>query len=707
SALNYFYFPCVAVILGLVVDAVKKKTSFPLPESVILFLLAVLGSFCLHYFREHEEREKMRNQYLWLNMAPDAILGILLPPLLFESAYKVNMSFFLFRLKMIITLTGCVYLATAALVTALYMPMFFIVSAWHPYVACILASILVATDPVAVVSILESMGAPLRLRILIEGESLLNDGLAIFAFKFFLRLFLQGHDEEGVGDMPTLTTLTYLTRCIILSPLMGILLGHATLWIMSHVEENKRKQCTLLLCVYVSYHLCDGVGSGALGLVCMGLAISHLKEQLTTETVHMAHEFWSTLGYIANAVIFVFAGVAVASELFTSDSVAEGETSLLSNGVDMGGANIEDNLLACLCGFCLAPATMLARSIGVYTIFASAAQLQQTHRKPLTSDYALLSFGGLRGALGLILAMEFRNEMRNMNQGGLIIFGRQMLIVTCLSTFFSLVVQGSLFGPFARAEEQTKRSVYADEMSRTMYTHMKRKTREFVEYRMDKTDYLVGTNWSTVLSQANLMFRDPSVSGLARNIGYGIPQVIRIKKPYEKDQVLDVRSHFYNCLLARVNEAWEQGAISARTAHVIIRIIEHGLDEGGLELADFTEHLNSIDASPMMIKLSSALRHISFSLFSITFFGCFLLPSSKKPQNEKKSEIQCDQSQEKWFLFVACLSVAHSYAVFLLYITGGNHDYIQSILFISLLYSFFNIAEKALYIYHITSHMPS
>ncbi|GMS88549.1 hypothetical protein PENTCL1PPCAC_10724, partial [Pristionchus entomophagus] len=219
----------------------------------------------------------------------------------------------------------------------------------------------------------------------------------------------------------------------------------------------------------------------------------------------------------------------------------------------------------------------------------------------------------------------------------------------------------------------------------------------------------VGTNWSTVLSQANLMFRDPSVYNAAMEKapapeGAGPEEE---EKPYEKDQVLDVRSHFYNCLLARVNEAWEQGAISARTAHVIIRIIEHGLDEGGLELADFTEHLNSIDASPMMIKLSSALRHISFSLFSITFFGCFLLPSSKKPQNEKKSEIQCDQSQEKWFLFVACLSVAHSYAVFLLYITGGNHDYIQSILFISLLYSFFNIAEKALYIYHITSHMPS
>ncbi|GMS88443.1 hypothetical protein PENTCL1PPCAC_10618 [Pristionchus entomophagus] len=129
------------------------------------------------------------------------------------------------------------------------------------------------------------------------------------------------------------------------------------------------------------------------------------------------------------------------------------------------------------------------------------------------------------------------------------------------------------------------------------------------------------------------MFRDPSVYIASMEKA---PAVERAgpeeeEKPYEKDQVLDVRSHFYNCLLARVHEAWEQGAISARTAHVIIRIIEHGLDEGGLELADFTEHLNSIDASPMMIKISSALRRFSFSLFSITFFGCFLLPSSKKP----------------------------------------------------------------------------
>ncbi|KAF8383619.1 hypothetical protein PRIPAC_72761 [Pristionchus pacificus] len=191
SSLHYFYFPCVAVILALIVDAVKKKTSFPLPESVLLFLIAVAGSFFLHIFLNQQERETIRKEYLWLDMQPDAILGILLPPLLFESAYKVNMSFFLFRIKMIITLTGAIYILTAALVAAVYVPIFNIISGWHHFVSCILASILVATDPVAVVSILESMGAPLRLRILIEGERLLNDGLAIFTFKFFLRLFEQ------------------------------------------------------------------------------------------------------------------------------------------------------------------------------------------------------------------------------------------------------------------------------------------------------------------------------------------------------------------------------------------------------------------------------------------------------------------------------------------------------------------------------------
>ncbi|KAF8358256.1 hypothetical protein PRIPAC_93251 [Pristionchus pacificus] len=713
SSLHYFYFPCVAVILALIVDAVKKKTSFPLPESVLLFLIAVAGSFFLHAFLNQQEREIIRNEYLWLDMQPDAILGILLPPLLFESAYKVNMSFFLFRIKMIITLTGAIYILTAALVAAVYVPIFNIISGWHHFVSCILASILVATDPVAVVSILESMGAPLRLRILIEGESLLNDGLAIFAFKFFLRLFEQSLKEGNNDEEGLLETMTYLTRCVILSPLVGILLGHVTLWIMSHVEENKRKQCTLLLCVYVSYQLCDMVGSGALGLVCMGLAISHLKEQLTAETDHMAHEFWSTLGYIANAVIFVFAGVAVASELFTSDSKDDSTEASGKNGTDsLEDTNLQqDNILACICGFCLAPVTMIARSIGVYFIFVSAAQLQQTHRKPLASDYALLSFGGLRGALGLILAMEFRNAMREDDKDPTMhVFGRQMLIVTCLSTFFSLVVQGSLFGPFARAEEQTKRSVYADESSRTMYAYMKRMTREAVENRMDKTDYLVGTNWSTVLSQANIMFRDPSVYDPSMEKATATAEPEEDEKPYEKDQVLDVRSGFYHCLLARVHGAWERGAISARTAHVIIRIIEHGLDEGGLKMEDFTEHLNSIDASPKIIRVSSFLRRFTVYLFSIRFFNCFLLPSSKKvtaESSKKVVEIQVDRSQEKWFLFVAILSVCHSYMIILLFLTGGTHEYQLRFLFMSLLMSFFVISEKLLSIYHISSHMPA
>ncbi|GMT32522.1 hypothetical protein PFISCL1PPCAC_23819, partial [Pristionchus fissidentatus] len=713
SSLNYLVFPCIAVILALVVDAVKKKTNLPLPESVLLFLTAVTGSFFLHAFLNAQEREKIREEFLWLDMAPDAILGILLPPLLFESAYKTNMSFFLFRLKMIVTLCASVYILTAILVTAVYIPIFTIISGWHHFVAAILACILVATDPVAVVAILESMGAPLRLKILIEGESLLNDGLAIFGFKFFLRLFIQELGlEEAENEGSLLDTMTYLTRCIVISPVVGILLGHVSLWIMSHVEETKRKQCTLLLCVYISYQLCEGVGSGALGLVCMGLAISHLKEQLSAETEHIAHEFWSILGYIANAVIFVFAGVAVASELFSNDSIQAGKHRSIDPMEDsLEETSLQDNILACLCGFCLAPITMLARSIGVYLIFVTMAKVQQTHRKPLASDYALLSFGGLRGALGLILAMEFRNEMREQREDSeLVAFGRQMLIVTCLSTFFSLVLQGSLFGPFALAEEQTKRSAYADESKKTIYAYMKRKARELVESRMEKTDYLVGTSWNTVLSQTNVVFRDKSVSFLEERESRSIYCLGVLEKPYEKDQVLDVRSCFYHCLLARVHGAWEQGAISAPTAHVIIRIIEHGLDEGGLEMGDFTEHLSSIDASSKMIWFSSILHRFHLYLSSFPFFKCFLLPSTRKSPSDsakKAVEIQIDRSQEKWFLFVAVLSIFHTYMVVIMFLAGGTHDSQLRFLFLALLMAFFVIFEKLLYIYHLSAHSPT
>ncbi|GMR32757.1 hypothetical protein PMAYCL1PPCAC_02952, partial [Pristionchus mayeri] len=189
--------------------------------------------------------------------------------------------------------------------------------------------------------------------------------------------------------------------------------------------------------------------------------------------------------------------------------------------------------------------------------------------------------------------------------------------------------QGSMFGPFAKAGEQTKRCVFVDEQSKKMYAYMMRKTKEIVQNRKKKTDYLVGTNWHHVQRQTFKIIRDKSVyNDSMEKETAAEPE--ENERPYETEQMRDVRSVFYNCLLARVHSAWEEGAISARTAHVIIRLIDHGLDEGGLTVDDFTEHLKSIDASSIIIKANKLLKRANDWIFNIWLFNCFLLPSSKK-----------------------------------------------------------------------------
>ena len=117
------------------------------------------------------------------DMDPHLLLVVFLPPLLFESAYAMDVAVFNKQVYQILSLAipGVVAasLMTAAIIKLIYQSWDF----WHCW---LLGTILSATDPVAVVALLKEVGAAKTLGTIIEGESLLNDGSSIVFFTFIM-----------------------------------------------------------------------------------------------------------------------------------------------------------------------------------------------------------------------------------------------------------------------------------------------------------------------------------------------------------------------------------------------------------------------------------------------------------------------------------------------------------------------------------------
>jgi NhaP-type Na+/H+ or K+/H+ antiporter len=190
--------------LGAAVAAVLRvlphKTWHP-PFTVVMFLLG----FFMHGVNDfgdvnHNALGALGESIVaWNAVHPHVILFVLLPPLLFESAFNMNFHVFK-RVAMSSLLLAGPGVMLCILLTSFLLYFFFATYNWSLPMIFMVSSILSATDPVAVVAVLHTLGAPAKLSTLIEGESLLNDGSAFVMFLIFQGIIAGGFTTaKGVG----------------------------------------------------------------------------------------------------------------------------------------------------------------------------------------------------------------------------------------------------------------------------------------------------------------------------------------------------------------------------------------------------------------------------------------------------------------------------------------------------------------------------
>ena len=231
------------------------------------------------------------------------ILNLFLPILLFEAAINTDISRLRSTLKPIAMLAiPGVIVATGVTATGLR---FALNLDWIP--ALLLGTILAITDTVSVIAVFKEVAVPARLTTIVEGESLLNDGVALVLFN----LVLQVHKT---GSVSWVDGLQQFFIVIVGGSLVGLAIGYLCAGLMVRSDDNLS---SILLTVAVAlgvYQVGHLIGvSGVVAVVVAGLWVGNvgLSHRVSASNRVTLYSFWDYAGFGVNTFIFLLIGVEV------------------------------------------------------------------------------------------------------------------------------------------------------------------------------------------------------------------------------------------------------------------------------------------------------------------------------------------------------------------------------------------------------------
>ncbi len=274
-------------------------------------------------------------------------------------------------------------------------------------IALLFGAAVAATDPIAVTSVFKELGAPKRLRMLIESESLFNDGTGIVVFGIVLAFLAQ--------DLTTPQTVVLeFVKVVGLGALIGLIVGGLSSWMIRELDDAMVVITMTTIAAYGSFLLADRFAvSGVIASVAAGWMIQRnvLQPSLYPSVRLSTEGFWEFMAFALNSLIFLMMGFSI---------------------------NF-DKLLSWWPIILIAYAAMLlARFIVVSSVWG---MLYPTHLKFPFSWAIAMSWGGLRGALSMVLALSLPDSLPYKEVVVTMVFG-----VVILSIF----IQGLTIMPLAR-----------------------------------------------------------------------------------------------------------------------------------------------------------------------------------------------------------------------------------------------------------------
>ena len=338
----------------------------------------------------------------------NVFLYVLLPTLLFQVALVVNAR------RMLDDWVPILVMAVAAVIVATLV----IGYALQPFttlplVACLLIGAIVSTtDPSAVVSIFRNIAAPQRLTRIVEGESLLNDAMAIALFGFFMTFVMLGVPDPTLQDMVVTFPWLFFGALGV-----GWLFARVAVVVMALLPTFPRAQVSISVALpYLTYVFAEQVAgaSGVIAVVVAGLTMNLVGPgRLTPSGWNYLREVWEILAYWAGALIFILAALLIPRLL---GDVRQSDLFLIGVIVIAAFA---------------ARGVILWGMLPLLSRFGLSPQVGPTYR-------VAILWGGLRGAVTLALALAVTESVLVPPA-----IKREVGILATGFTLFTLLVQGT------------------------------------------------------------------------------------------------------------------------------------------------------------------------------------------------------------------------------------------------------------------------
>ncbi len=338
-----------------------------------------------------------------ITLTKELLFVVLLPPLIFEAGFYLRWSDLRRDLSVILVLaTVGVFLAAAVTSAGMHY-----LGGWAWIPAIVFGVLIAATDPVSVIATFKESGARGRLLLLIESESLFNDGTAAVAFGVVLELALGHTLTPGEMALKALWSAGGGVLC-------GAVVAGALLLLAGRTEDRLVEITFTTVAAYGSFLLAEKLGaSGVLATLTASIMLGNLGTlgAITCTGRDAVGAFWEYIAFASNSFVFLLIGMREGHQHFYS---ALGIVFLA-----------------------IALVTM-SRAAAVYSC---CALFVRSDRRVSARHQHVLCWGGLRGALALALALALPDDMPQ----------RDLIVTTTFAVVaFSVFVQGLTITPLLR-----------------------------------------------------------------------------------------------------------------------------------------------------------------------------------------------------------------------------------------------------------------
>ncbi|KAM3966330.1 LOW QUALITY PROTEIN: na[+]/H[+] hydrogen exchanger 1 [Aphomia sociella] len=421
SSMAIFFVLCI-LALGILLIHIMLQTGFSyLPESVVIVFLGALIGMVINLM-------SIKNIANWRKeeaFSPSFFL-VLLPPIIFESGYNLHKGNFFQNIGSIL-LFAIVGTAISAFVigAGIYLLGLAQVVYKLSFVESFaFGSLISAVDPVATVAIFHALDVDPVLNMLVFGESILNDAVAIV----LTTAVLDSNDPIMSTGEAILSAINRFWLMFFASAGIGVLFALVSALLLKHVDLRKNPSLEfgmMLVFTYAPYVLAEGIHlSGIMAILFCGIVMSHYTHfNLSTVTQVTMQQTMRTLAFIAETCVFAYLGLAIFSFRHRVEP-----------------ALVVWSIVMCLIG----------RAANIFPLALLCNKFRE--HKITKKMMFIMWFSGLRGAISYALSLHlgFSDETRH------VIITTTLIIVLFTTLFFGGSTMPLL--KFLRANKKTKRS---------------------------------------------------------------------------------------------------------------------------------------------------------------------------------------------------------------------------------------------------------